>query len=62
MAKAKLEKEHGNVTKLSEHLKIAEAKVKELSASSGKLSELESSLFEYQKKAKSYKAELNSVT
>ena len=29
IAKAKLEKEHANVTKLSESLKIAEARVKE---------------------------------
>lgn len=61
IAKTKLEKEHANVTKLTEMLKASESRLKEAAARGSKIDELEASLMEYQKKARSYKTELHST-
>lgn len=61
IAKSKLEKEHENCLKLTESLKQAEARAKELSSAASQMAEVESERNELVKKVRSHKSELASV-
>ena len=61
MAKTKLEKEQENVAKLTRELELSLGKYKEMQTSVSRITVLETEKAEYEKKSRSYKAQLTKV-